>query len=266
MTTKPDYEYYGMQAATWDLQRGDTSLWDDRFFFLDIVRQYGQPVLDIGCGTGRILLDYLAQGIDIDGLDNSPEMLAICRAKAEKMGQSPTLYQQNMEALDLLRNYRTILVPSSSLQLITDTDMARETLRRCYANLQPGGAFITPFDISHKDGDSLDSGWFPAFEVVRPEDGATVRHRARYWVEPDKQLWHSESHYEVELDGKVIATEDQRHSPDGRWYTQAQAMTLYREAGFTNILIFRGFTHESATDDDRFFCVLGVKALNREAM
>lgn len=34
------------------------------------------------CGTGRLLLDYLAQGIDIDGVDNSPEMLALCRPDA----------------------------------------------------------------------------------------------------------------------------------------------------------------------------------------
>jgi hypothetical protein len=50
-----------------------------------------------------------------------PEMLAICRAKAEKLGLSPTLYQQNMESLDLPRTYRTILAPSSALQRLTSS-------------------------------------------------------------------------------------------------------------------------------------------------
>src|SRR6266550_247114 len=49
-----------------------------------IVTEFGQPVLDVGCGTGRILLDFLVQRIDIDGVDNSPEMLAVCREKANK--------------------------------------------------------------------------------------------------------------------------------------------------------------------------------------
>src|SRR5437763_16114963 len=104
-----DYEYRGYIAQAWDLLRGDTSDWDDRPFYRDIIRASGQPALDIGCGTGRLLLDYLADGIDIDGVDVSPEMLAICREKAQKRGLHPTLFHQSMEALAVPRRYRTII-------------------------------------------------------------------------------------------------------------------------------------------------------------
>ncbi len=57
---EPEYEYRGMMAKTWDLFRGDTSNWEDRTFFLEIIQASGQPALDVGCGTGRLLLDYLA--------------------------------------------------------------------------------------------------------------------------------------------------------------------------------------------------------------
>src|SRR5512145_2701446 len=108
MTTSPSYEYYGMMAELWDLFRGDTSTWDDRFFYLDVVKKYGAPVLDVGCGTGRILLDFMRQGIDIDGVDNSPDMLALLKQKAESLNVHPTVYQQKMDQLDLPRKYQTV--------------------------------------------------------------------------------------------------------------------------------------------------------------
>ena len=77
-----DYEYRDLLAKTWDLMRGDTAQWPDRFFYREFIDRHGGPVLDVGCGTGRLLLDYLMDGIDIDGVDNSPEMLALCREKA----------------------------------------------------------------------------------------------------------------------------------------------------------------------------------------
>lgn len=70
-----DYEYRGLLASSWDLLRGDTSDWPDRPFYRAIILDDGQPALDVGCGTGRLLLDYLADGIDVDGMDLSPEML-----------------------------------------------------------------------------------------------------------------------------------------------------------------------------------------------
>ena len=85
--TTPSYEYHGLMATTWDLFRGDTSQWEDRFFYLDVVTKYGGPVLDVGCGTGRILLDFITQGVDIDGVDNSPDMLALVQGKSRENGR-----------------------------------------------------------------------------------------------------------------------------------------------------------------------------------
>ena len=257
----PEYEYSGMIAYTWDLWRDNTDYWDDRFFYLDNVREYGQPVLDVGCGTGRIVLDYFAHGIDIDGVDNSPEMLAICRSKAQQKGFSPELYQQDIRFLDLPRCYRTILVPSSTLQLIADEGDARKALRRLFDHLLTGGALVAPFSFDWREGDPLDTGWTLLFEKVRTEDGATVRSWTREVAEPVKQLWHGSQRFEIELDGKVIGTEEHHSSPGGRWYTQAQTVELFREAGFDNIQLFHEFTKNPAGPDDRLFCVLGGKVL-----
>lgn len=259
--TSPNYDYYGLLASTWDLWRDDTANWGDRHFYLKIAQQYGQPVLDIGCGTGRLVLDYSALGIDTDGIDNSPEMLEIARAKAEKMGISPGLYQATMQTLDLPRKYRTIIAPSSALQLLTDPTELKAAMRRIIDHLEPGGALIGSFAFEWVEGEPLDTGFELLFDKVRPEDGATVRSWVREWRTPETHLWHTEQRFEVEKDGKIVANEEQRRSPEGRWYSQAEAVQLYEDAGLTNVQLFHEFEGTPVQPDDRLFCVLGVKPL-----
>jgi len=265
--TDPSYEYRGLIAGNWGLLRGDTSNWDDRFFFLDVVRESGSPMLDVGCGTGRLLLDFMEQGIEVDGVDNSPEMLALLREKAARLGLQPTVYLQQMEELDLPRHYKTIIVPSSSFQLLTELDKAREAMRRFHHHLLPGGTLAMPFmvlwtkpsteKIVREDWDQDHNG-VPR-RKTRPEDGAEVTRRSRSTYDLENQLESTEDHYEITLNGKVIASERYSRSPATRWYTQEQAIDLYKEGGFTNIRLTREFTHEPAKESDTDFCVLGEK-------
>jgi len=269
----PDYEYRGLIAGHWGLLRGDTSTWEDRFFFLDVVRESGPPALDVGCGTGRLLLDFLEQGIDIDGVDNSPEMIALLREKAARMDLQPTVYMQQMEELDLPRRYQTIIVPSSSFQLLTHLDKAREAMRRFYRHLLPSGTLGMPFMVLwtkpstektvRQDWDE-DYGGEPR-RKIRPEYAAEVTRRSRSTFDLENQWESTEDRYEVTLNGQVIASEYYSRSPATRWYTQQQAIDLYKEAGFTNIHLTREFTHEPARESDSVFCVLGEKPAGEQS-
>ncbi len=255
--TTPSYEYYGMLAEFWDLFRGDTSTWEDRFFYLDVVKKYGQPVLDVGCGTGRILLDFMQQGIDIDGIDNSPDMLTRLKQKAEKLNLSPTVYQQEMVEFSLPRKYQTILVPSSSFQLLLDEKLPPLVMDRFYEHLLPGGVLAMPFMTLWKQGDPFENEF--TREVVRPEDGATIRRWQYSRFDPDTDLEHTIDRYEIIRDGNVIASEEHHQSPGTRSYTQEQAVKLYQEAGFKDIQVFHDFTFDPVKPEDTVFCVLGFK-------
>lgn len=257
MSPISSYEYHGMLAEFWDLFRGDTSTWEDRFFYLDVVKKYGQPVLDVGCGTGRILLDFMQQGFDIDGVDNSPDMLVLLKLKAEKLNLKPTVYQQEMTELSLPRIYQTILVPSSSFQLLLDEKLPPAAMDRFYEHLLPGGVLVMPFMTLWKTGDPLENEW--TREVIRPEDGATIRRWQHARFDPDTDLEHTIDRYEIIRDGKVIATEEHHQSPGTRSYTQAQAVKLYQAVGLKDIQVFHDFTFDPVKPEDTIFCVLGFK-------
>ncbi len=259
---EPQYKYSGLVAETWDLFRGDTSKWEDRFFYREVIERYGQPVLDVGCGTGRLLLDFLSEGIDMDGVDNSPEMLLICREKAEKLGLRPNLYEQWMHLLDLPRKYMTVLVPSSSFQLLTDRDEARAAIRRFYEHLLSGGALVMPF-MRIYEGDATEGivteDWRLLRQKERPDKGDLVRHHTRSIYDLDEHLEHTEDRFEVVKNGEVVYTEEHRQSPATRWYSHEEAIALYEEAGFTGIHLTSGFTFEPAKPDDHLVCAFGTR-------
>lgn len=254
------YQYSGLLASTWDVWRGDTTGWSDRNLYLEILQRYGQPVLDVGFGTGRLLLDYASLGIDVDGIDNSPEMLAICQRKAEALGQGAhRLFLQGLESLDLPRRYRTIIAASSVLQILTDPRLAERALASVFEHLRPGGGFIASFGFVWQPGQPLSTDWELLFEKTRPADGALVRSWRRQWWEPERQWWHTEQRFEVSSNGVLMESELSRRSPECRWYTQLQAVALYQQAGFQDVQVLHGFSGQPAEPDAQFFCVLGVK-------
>jgi len=256
MTMMNDYDYRGLITQAWDLFLGDTSKWADRFFYLEAIQRYGGPVLDVGCGTGRLLLDFLSQGIDAEGVDNSPDMSALLRDKAGRMGLQRAVYLQGMEALDLPRRYQTILVPSSSFQRLIDPALARQAIDRFYRHLLPGGVLIMPFEKARKEGEPLVID-FPTREVVRPEDGAVFRRSVRNTYDPATECESGELHYELILNGRVVAKEDHNWSPATRSCAQAQSRRLYEEAGFSDIQLYAGYTWEPAKDDDTLWTIVG---------
>ena len=100
------------------------------------MEEHGDPALDAGCGTGRILLPLRAAGLDVDGCDLSADMLALCRDRAAAEGLKPGLYHQALHALALPRIYRTIF-SCGAFGLGGGGEQGAPALRCLYAHLAP---------------------------------------------------------------------------------------------------------------------------------
>jgi SAM-dependent methyltransferase len=114
--------------------------------YVEAAREFGGPVLEIGCGTGRVLIPTARAGVPIVGLDLSPRMLDICR---ERLDQEPEevrsrarLVQADMRDFDLGRTFQLVTTPFRPFQHLTTVEDQLACLRCIYHHLVGGGRLI----------------------------------------------------------------------------------------------------------------------------
>jgi len=118
----------------------------DVVFFVEMAQASGGPVLEIGCGTGRVLIPCARAGVEIVGLDLSPHMLAVCR---QNLAQEPAevqarvqLVEGDMRAFDLGRAFALITLPFRPFQHLTTVEDQMACLRTIRHHLAPGGRLV----------------------------------------------------------------------------------------------------------------------------
>ena len=146
--------HYGLVARWWaEFNEGG----NDIAFFQNVIERCGGAALEAGCGTGRLLLPFLRSGLDVDGSDVSPDMIAWCAAKAEADGLSVNLYTQAMHELDLPRRYCTVVL-CGAFGLGGDRSTDLEGLRRIHSQLESGGTLVMDHHLGKYNLDS-DTMW-----------------------------------------------------------------------------------------------------------
>jgi SAM-dependent methyltransferase len=138
MNDTPQTWHYGLVARHWAEHNTEGP---EIAYFQKLIERYGQPGLDAGCGTGRLLIPFLRAGLEVDGCDLSPDMLTLCREKAESEGLKPRLYQQALHELDLPHTYQTIVV-CGVFGIGGNRQQDLRVLQRLYQHLKPGGVLL----------------------------------------------------------------------------------------------------------------------------
>jgi SAM-dependent methyltransferase len=115
--------------------------------YADFVRRTGGPGLEIGCGDGEPLLELRRQGLDVEGVDASADMLDRCRRNAAALGVEVTLHHQRMEDLALDRRFRSIYLAGPTFNLLPDDEVAGRALEAIARQLTGDGRALIPLWI-----------------------------------------------------------------------------------------------------------------------
>lgn len=199
-----------------------------------------------------MLLPFLADGIDVDGIDISSDMLRECRKRARSLGLRPRLRLQAMEELHMRRTYRTIFVPSSSFQLLTSEASARKAMAAFRQHLALDGCLVMPFLVLAAGESEVTVGFLP--------DGSMIRRRYQSWYNSKTRLERTRTVFEVVDDGRVVTKETHRRSPATRGYTVKQARNMFEAHGFEVESVVAGFTHRRFQEGDTIFTLIGRRS------
>ena len=200
-------------------------------FYVEEAKTAPGRVLEVGCGTGRILLPIARAGGSITGLDGSRQMLERCRAnlaaEPAAVQERVSLVLNDMRTFDLGATYSLIIAPFRVAQHLTTIDDQLRFLATVARHLAPLGRLI--FDVFNPRFDMLVSANGVEREDTpeqRLPDGRTFRRSYRIarvrWVD---QVSESELIYYVGGTRYVQAFEM-------RWYLGAELRHLLARAGF----------------------------------
>ena len=213
-------------------------------FFSTLAKEARGPVLELGCGTGRVTLPCLEAGAEVDGLDLYPSMLEVLRRKAEARDLRVRLHRADMRAFSLPRRFALVTIPFNAFLHNLTTEDQLATLSRCRDHLAPGGVLVVHASL-FTSPEILSSTNAPVLELetVDPGTGHTLQHYDTRSIDPVNQIQHSINEVrELDRQGRLVSS--RRTETAVRWVNRAELELLLRVAGFTRWKLYGGFRNE----------------------
>jgi SAM-dependent methyltransferase len=189
------------EAVIWhDVENGayeaDLPLWRE------LALGAGGPVLEIGCGTGRVALDLGRHGHHVLGVDVEPAFVDALRERAAERRVEASAEVGDVRDLEVTGEFALIIVPMQTIQLLEDAEERRAALDGMRRHLAPRGVIALAIVDGDPSGDDdggvapvlpdvaeIDGWVYSSLPIeVRSEDGRLVIARLRQIVTPDGDL------------------------------------------------------------------------------
>ena len=243
-------DLYSIGAKYYDGAYQNNPNLNDAPFYLDLARRYGGPVLEIACGTGRILLEIAREGIEISGIDSSGDQLAILNSKLltepERTRNLVKTFRDDMRTFSLDRKFRLVIIPFRPMQHMYTIEDQISALNAAKAHLLPDG--ILAFDVFYPNytmllqplGEEMfEVEWRP---VPDKPESVMRRYFRRTKVDFLHQYFDGEFIYRT-FEGDRLIKEERAPLKLG-YYTYPHLLLLFRHCGLEVVEQYGDFTGE----------------------
>lgn len=226
---------------------------DDLPFWLDWAKQQGGPILELGCGTGRVMLPLAQAGYKIVGVDHDPDMLAFLRKNAiVHQVDEIDIIQADITNLRLNQRFALVLLPCNTFSTLTP-DGQRATVQRAHEHLRSEGLFIASMpnpqalvSLPRHGAAQLETS-FPHPLSGQPVEVHSEWKRSKETV---TFFWHYD---QILPDGRA-----ERQTLSARHYLRNKAATLetFRQAGLSIAATYGAYDYTAHEKDSPYLIVV----------
>jgi SAM-dependent methyltransferase len=231
----------------YDLQHeGDPVLEAEREMLLEEIARADGPVLDLGCGTGRILIPALERGADIAGCDGSAAFLQRLREKGSERGVQPRVWQGDLRMLGVDdEQYALAFAAFRTFEHLWEENAQEAMLREAWRALVPGGRLLVnvanpdPMDLEAAVGQKV----LLRDDLTDPRSGRRIVWWGASRIDGETGILQESSVYDfLEADGRIA--ESYYFDFRMRWIPYEEMVNLAESAGFEVANCWGGFTQE----------------------
>ncbi|MFW6377992.1 MAG: class I SAM-dependent DNA methyltransferase [Bacillota bacterium] len=220
--------------------------YDFWYEYLKLLLEYHgskQPerVLELGCGTGNMMVRFLRDGIKIDGLDGSKDMLAEAKKKVKNFEIEPDFYHQDFLEIPGGKQYQLVYSIFDSLNYLLELEKLEQVFSSVFEILDKSGVFI--FDLNTEE---RLAGIKPGTTTFKEDDFLC------YWqdiVNPEEAIWKVNLLIQKKNESGCY---EETHVEKG--YNPYQIAECLKEAGFKSVFYYRAnYLIKGRPSDDRVY-------------
>ncbi len=195
---------YDLIAPFYDIEHAQFD--EDLSLYTNFAELCGSPLLELACGSGRLLVPLARQGYELTGVDSSGSMLELAQEALEQAGVAARckLVQESMSRLRLGQKFRLAFIALGSFGHMCTRQEQRQTLAAVRDHLTTGGKFI--LDISNEDARYMEhlSSQMLHQGTWQREDGALLTHLVSPASSLTKHLLELTHFYEEHRQGEAV--------------------------------------------------------------